>query len=183
MTAKRNLKQHLLAAFLLITIGLGAVTVSGCGSTATPPASPAKSEDLRADTGKPHPIPTTAKPADDKINSRMRDIGVISALPSPPADRSGSGGPARMRDSAGFDAATFAKEGNEKDRPKEPDLPQVWRKDASQPTLARVTVGDHQTLDLISLHVSVVVEGPRARTVIDHVYRNPHNRQLEGTFE
>jgi hypothetical protein len=35
----------------------------------------------------------------------------------------------------------------------------------------------------VSLQVSVTIEGPRARTVVDHVFRNPHDRQLEGTFE
>src|SRR5262249_33232529 len=50
-------------------------------------------------------------------------------------------------------------------------------------TFARVYVGDGNALELVSLHVSVVVEGPRARTLVDHVFRNPHGRQLEGTFE
>ncbi len=60
---------------------------------------------------------------------------------------------------------------------------QVWRRDRSRPTFARVYVGDGNSLELVSLHVSVTIEGPRARTVVDHVFRNPHNRQLEGTFE
>jgi hypothetical protein len=29
----------------------------------------------------------------------------------------------------------------------------------------------------------VTIDGPRARTVVDHIFRNPHNQQLEGTFE
>ncbi len=29
----------------------------------------------------------------------------------------------------------------------------------------------------------MTIEGPRARTVVDHIFRNPHNQQLEGTFE
>jgi hypothetical protein len=61
--------------------------------------------------------------------------------------------------------------------------PQVWHRDRSRPTFARVYVGDGNSLDLVSLHVSIIVEGPRARTVVDHIFRNPHNRQLEGTFE
>jgi hypothetical protein len=61
--------------------------------------------------------------------------------------------------------------------------PQVWHRDASRPTLARVYVGDGNALELVSLRVSVTIEGPRARTVVDHVFRNPHDRQLEGTFE
>jgi tetratricopeptide (TPR) repeat protein len=61
--------------------------------------------------------------------------------------------------------------------------PQVWHRDRSQPTFARVYIGDGNSLELVSLHVSVTIEGPRARTVVDHIFRNPHNRQLEGTFE
>ncbi len=61
--------------------------------------------------------------------------------------------------------------------------PQVWHRDRSRPTFARVYVGDGNALELVSLHVSVTIEGPRARTVVDHVFRNPHDRQLEGTFE
>ena len=61
--------------------------------------------------------------------------------------------------------------------------PQVWHRDRGRPTFARVYVGDGNSLELVSLHVSVTIEGPRARTVVDHVFRNPHNQQLEGTFE
>jgi hypothetical protein len=65
-----------------------------------------------------------------------------------------------------------------------PDAPpQVWHRDAQRPTFARVYVGDNNSLELVSLHVTVTVEGPRARTLVDHVFRNPHDRQLEGTFE
>ncbi len=60
---------------------------------------------------------------------------------------------------------------------------QVWKREAGQPTFARVYVGDKNSLELISMRVTVSVEGPRARTVVDHVFRNPHDRQLEGTFE
>ncbi len=49
--------------------------------------------------------------------------------------------------------------------------------------MARVYVGDGNALDMVSLHVTVTIDGPRARTVVDHVFRNPHARQLEGTFE
>jgi tetratricopeptide (TPR) repeat protein len=61
--------------------------------------------------------------------------------------------------------------------------PQVWHRDHSRPTFARVYIGDGNSLELVSLHVSVTIEGPRARIVVDHIFRNPHNRQLEGTFE
>jgi hypothetical protein len=61
--------------------------------------------------------------------------------------------------------------------------PVVWKRDRRRPSFARVYVGDGNSLELVSLHVSVTVEGPRARTVVDHIYRNPHDRRLEGTFE
>src|SRR5262249_11485805 len=61
--------------------------------------------------------------------------------------------------------------------------PQVWRQSRQQPTFARVYVGDGNTLELVSLHVTVTVEGSRPRTLVDHVFRTPHNRRLEGTFE
>jgi hypothetical protein len=61
--------------------------------------------------------------------------------------------------------------------------PQVWHKDGRRPAFARVYVGDGNSLELVSLQVTVRIEGPRARTLVDHVFRNPHNRQLEGTFD
>jgi hypothetical protein len=61
--------------------------------------------------------------------------------------------------------------------------PQVWKQRSGRPTFARVYVGDGNALDLVSLQVTTTVEGPRARTVVDHVFFNPHQQQLEGTFE
>src|SRR5205823_12122389 len=60
---------------------------------------------------------------------------------------------------------------------------QVWRRDHQRPTFARVYVGNGNSLELVSLQVTVTVEGPRARTLVDHVFHNPHNQRLEGTFE
>lgn len=59
----------------------------------------------------------------------------------------------------------------------------TWRSGAHPPSFARVYVGDGNSLELVSLQVTVTIEGPRARTLVDHIFRNPHNRQLEGTFE
>ncbi len=77
------------------------------------------------------------------------------------------------------EARLKALEGREPEEKK----PQVWHRDRGRPTFARVYIGDGNSLELVSLHVSVTIEGPRARTVVDHIFRNPHNRQLEGTFE
>jgi tetratricopeptide (TPR) repeat protein len=73
-----------------------------------------------------------------------------------------------------------------KDRPGEKPAgktPQVWKRDRQRPTFARVYVGDGNSLELVSLNVTTTIEGPRARTVVDHIFRNPHDRRLEGTFE
>jgi hypothetical protein len=67
--------------------------------------------------------------------------------------------------------------------PKEKEAPQVWHADGRRPAFARVYVGGGNSLELVSLQVSVSIEGPRARTLVDHIFRNPHDRQLEGTFE
>ena len=71
----------------------------------------------------------------------------------------------------------------ERQREQDAKGPKVWHRDASQPTFARVYVGDGNSLELVSLQVTVTIDGPRARTLVDHVFRNPHDRQLEGTFE
>jgi hypothetical protein len=68
-------------------------------------------------------------------------------------------------------------------KPDPKKLPQVWKQQRGRPTFARVYLGDGNALELVSLQVTITIEGPRARTVVDHVFRNPHSRQLEGTFE
>lgn len=61
--------------------------------------------------------------------------------------------------------------------------PLVWHRDRQRPTFARVYVGAGNSLELVSQQVTVTIEGPRARTLVDHIFHNPHDRQLEGTFE
>jgi tetratricopeptide (TPR) repeat protein len=76
----------------------------------------------------------------------------------------------------------LAKGGSNKDK-EAASKSRVWRRNSGRPTFARVYVGDGNSLDLVSLDVQVTIQGPRARTVVDHVFRNPNGRQLEGTFE
>ncbi len=52
-----------------------------------------------------------------------------------------------------------------------------------RPGFAEVSVGGSNRLDLVRMEVRVTIEGHRARTVVDHVFRNPHQRMLEGTFK
>lgn len=71
----------------------------------------------------------------------------------------------------------------EKDNLKGKQSPKVWKRKRGKPTFPRVYVGNGNSLDLVSMRVTVTIDGPRARTLVDHVFHNPHNRQLEGTFE
>src|SRR5437764_14651127 len=92
--------------------------------------------------------------------------------------------PPRYRETVQEYFRTLGEQGGKK-KPKE-KTPEVWRRDRRRPSFARVYVGDvggSKALELVSLHVTVTVEGPRARTLVDHVFRNPHDRRLEGTFE
>src|SRR5262249_884098 len=67
--------------------------------------------------------------------------------------------------------------------PKAPVQPQTWKREGKRPSFARVYIADGNALELVSLHVTVTVEGPRARTFVDHIFHNPHGKLLEGTFE
>src|SRR5687767_6271389 len=59
-------------------------------------------------------------------------------------------------------------------RPVEPAAPTVFRRSARAPRFASVSLGGGQTLELRKMRVSVVVEGFRARTIVDHIFHNPH---------
>lgn len=61
--------------------------------------------------------------------------------------------------------------------------PQVWKRTRQNTVLSRVSVGGNKYLLLKKMRVTVSVEGVRARTVIDHIYYNPHGRTLQGTFK
>lgn len=60
----------------------------------------------------------------------------------------------------------------------------AWKRRARR--FARVEVGRDETgvktLNLRKLRVQVRIDGHRARTVVDHVYENPFDKQLEGRF-
>jgi len=85
-------------------------------------------------------------------------------------------------DGKGKDGENKPHPGKELDKDTKKD-PKVWQRNAKAPTFARVYIGDGNSLEMVSLQVTVTVEGPRARTVVDHIFHNPHGKQLEGTFE
>ncbi len=181
MTAKHGMKQHLLAAFLLVAVGLVGTAVVGCGSPSSDPReaapSPPTTKDNKAYKDKDKDA------SKDKDKDAMKDKDKDAKKDKDNAKDKADGKTSPRAEREALEELTRTRQDPKPSKPKEPDLPQIWQKDAGQPSLARVTVGGGQSLDLVSLHVSVIVEGPRARTIVDHVYRNPHDRQLEGTFE
>jgi len=60
---------------------------------------------------------------------------------------------------------------------------QAWKRSKGRPSFARVYVGGGNSLRLERMRVTIYLDGPRARTVVDHIFKNPHDKALEGTFE
>jgi hypothetical protein len=120
--------------------------------------------------------PAAPAPHGDGVDKALPDMASISQTPCDgPAGEGLAATSGRGRSPLG---------GDKGDPVKKPDQPpQVWHRDEYRPTFARVYVGDNNSLELVSLHITVTVEGSRARTLVDHVFRNSHDRQLEGTFE
>jgi hypothetical protein len=165
----------LLGAALVVSLA----ALAGCGS--------AGDKAMRAKTSKGAAGPRDAvldeAPASMKKESRRDEVDrrpaeAAPAVPAPPPADGVSNTVA-----SGRATGKGGRKGPEPEKPARPKPPQVWHRDGGRPSFARVYVGDGNSLELVSLQVSVVVEGPRARTLVDHVFRNPHGKQLEGTFE
>ncbi len=105
----------------------------------------------------------------------------------PPSATTASGGAASMGsvpavgmdgdDYAANDSATGSSSSAEQE-----STPQAWQQATDSVEFASVDVGDGETLTLVEERVTAKVEGLRARTIVDHIYYNPHDSTLEGTF-
>jgi hypothetical protein len=60
---------------------------------------------------------------------------------------------------------------------------ETWKRSQITPNSSRVMVGDTEQLALRSMQTHVTIDGFRARVVIDYLYANELDRQLEGTFQ
>jgi hypothetical protein len=147
-------------------------------SGAAAAAGPANAERLeRADEASRRAAADGAHPTGDR-DDRLREAegqsgGALAGKALKKAKGTGGGGALlEGKPASGGDAG---------EQPKKE--PAVWKRDARRPSFARVYCGDGNKLEMVSVQVTVTVEGPRARTVVDHIFRNPHDRQLEGTFE
>jgi hypothetical protein len=168
---------------LLVLFGGLLVALVGCAGGSSPdvPLHSAPKAAAKAD----HSHPLSTAPA---LPLPPRDLSpdASPAVPPPPPGQATDGQNAGegLAATTGGGRSPLGGKGKDGGTPeKKPEAPQVWHRDANRPTFARVYVGDNNSLELVSLHVTVTVEGPRARTLVDHVFRNPHDRQLEGTFE
>src|SRR6185295_16355257 len=65
----------------------------------------------------------------------------------------------------------------------EPEPPATWKRSTLLPNASRLRVGETETLPLDGVEASIRVDGPRARVVLDCLFRNDRERTLEGTFE
>jgi tetratricopeptide (TPR) repeat protein len=63
------------------------------------------------------------------------------------------------------------------------DAPETWKRSQIVPNSSRVMVGDRDELALRSMQTRVRIDGFRARVVIDYLYANDRDQQLEGTFQ
>lgn len=64
----------------------------------------------------------------------------------------------------------------------EPGGPQSWKAKGEAKEFAMVNLGGDKTLELVDMRVTVKVEGLRVRTLVDHIFYNPHDQAAEGEF-
>ncbi len=98
------------------------------------------------------------------------------------ADREDQAAPSLEAKSTGVAGAGSAAL-DEKSGKKDDKSPTTWKRSQIVPNSSRVMVGDREELALRTMQTHVSVDGFRARVVIDYVYANDRDRQLEGTFQ
>ena len=69
------------------------------------------------------------------------------------------------------------------DKKKNVKATKTWKRVKAVPNTTRLMVGDKEELDLAGMQVNVQVDGFRARVLIDYLYYNDRDRQLEGNFK
>ncbi len=60
---------------------------------------------------------------------------------------------------------------------------ETWKRSTIVANSSRVMVGDREQLTLRSMQTNVTIDGFRARVVIDYLYANDRDQQVEGTFQ
>ncbi|HET7500991.1 MAG TPA: hypothetical protein VFK02_08315 [Kofleriaceae bacterium] len=80
-------------------------------------------------------------------------------------------------------ALAEGKAGKDGGKPGGRDHKETWKRSQIVPNSSRVMVGDREELALRSMQTHVTIDGFRARVVIDYLYANDRDYQLEGTFQ
>jgi hypothetical protein len=122
--------------------------------------------------------PAEAEPELSRARPRSRrESQGRSAAPAPA--RNAEGGLAQGPGGGGS-AGDKKEEGGE--QPPQPVLSKLETTARVGKILIQNAEGKYESLVPRALRVLTHVEGPRARTVVDLVFQNPHDRQLQGTF-
>ncbi|MHC4548255.1 MAG: hypothetical protein ACYTEZ_05705 [Planctomycetota bacterium] len=95
----------------------------------------------------------------DEIASGLDDRGLNPIPAEPPAD-----------------AGTPPAEGKKKPV-------RTWKRSQVVPNTSRLRVGDEEELPLKAMQATVRIDGFRARVVLDCIYENDRDQELEGTFQ
>ena len=61
--------------------------------------------------------------------------------------------------------------------------PGTWRRAKATPNASRLMIGDHDELPLEGMQANVLIDGFRARVLLDCYYFNNRRQQLEGSFK
>ena len=107
--------------------------------------------------------------------SKSVDLATAEAPPAPQG-ATGAGS------AAAYDVAAKAdKVGGKAEDAKPHDAPATWKRSTVVPNATRLMVGEHEELALRTMQSRVTIDGFRARVLIDYVYENNTDRQLEAT--
>ncbi len=129
--------------------------------------------------------------ADMPVAAAPEPTTTLDGIPAQEQSRSRSARPGNApSNSSGLanDRAMLGAEAGQRaqaeEAPREEPAPQAqtWRRLTGAARFASVDLGGGNSLELRDVQVSVKVEGFRARTVVDHIFFNPHDRNVEGTF-
>jgi uncharacterized membrane protein YgcG len=130
--------------------------------------------EFNADPSAPADVPSGATGGTSLGVARVGhfEAGQPSAFVSRRIGAGGSGG-------GGLGSGGGGGSGGHSSRPE----PGTWKRSTLLPNTTRLRVGDTETLPLDAVEASIRVDGPRARVVLDCLFRNDRERTLEGTFE
>ena len=136
---------------------------------------------LRKSGAIPPPAPSDDSPREPRARSALPSV--MSPEPEVAAKEAGPAANGLYGTRGANLAKNKALGGKKGSKEKEKPKAQVWKRTEKGTVLSKVSVGGKKFLLLKKLRVTVSVQGARVRTVMDHIYYNPHGRTLEGTFK